>query len=58
MSGKRDEGVIAVKSIMNELGECKIVAKKEVLEFGTNEFGVWMCASAHVNKRIKRVKKI
>ena len=60
MSGEIDEGVRAVKSVMNEWEERNNEAKEEVLEFGTNEgggvrvLGSWVSASADVNNRIKR----
>ena len=60
MSGEIDEGVRAIKSVMNDWEERNNDAKEEVLEFGTNEggnvrvLGSWMNASADVNNRIKR----
>ena len=60
MSGEIDEGVRAVKSVMNKWEERNNDAKEEVLEFGTNEGGnvrvlvSWVSASADVNNRIKR----
>ena len=60
MSGEINEGVRAVKSVMNEWEEQNNEAKEEVLEFGTEEggsvrvLGSWVCASADVKNRIKR----
>ena len=60
MSGEIDEGVRAIKSVMNDWEERNNDAKEEVLEFGTNEggnvrvLGSWMNASTDVNNRIKR----
>ena len=60
MSGELDEGVRAMKSVMNEWEERNNEAKEEVLEFGTEEgggvrvLGSWVSASADVKNRIKR----
>ena len=60
MEDEMNEGVRAVKVIMNKWEESNNDAKEEVLEFGTQEgddvrvLGSWMRADADVNNRIRR----
>ena len=59
-----DEGVIPVKSVMNEWKEPNNEAKKEVFEYRMNEGGSvralvsWVSASADVNNRINRANRL
>ena len=60
MSGEIDEGVRAVKEVMNKWEEKNNDDKEEILEFGTEEgadvrvLGSWVNAETDVKNRMKR----